>query len=252
MKIFAAALIIFSVLVGCASADLNEDFDQFFSTYVTPGTIEGVSLNVVDYRGIKKSPKLYNKIIAQLKIFNLNSLDSEAKKMAFWVNVYNIGAIKMILDHYPVKSITDIGWLLKSVWNIDIIDVAGKKYTLGHIEHKILRKMGDPGIHLAISCASISCPNVRTEAYRAKDLKQQFAEQTRSFLANPKKGAYVDQKNKILYLSSIFDWFKGDFKDYAGVVIYLGPNLPEDIKDFFVNNKYRIKYMPYNWNLNGE
>lgn len=239
------------LLTFVVAADLTTDLDRFFARYVEPGITDEVYLNLVDYAGIKKDPELYNKIIKQFEEFDLTSLKSTAETMAFWINVYNIGAIKMIMDNYPVESITDIGWLLQSVWNIEIINVSDKMYTLGHIEHQILRPVGDPGIHMAISCASISCPSVRREAYRADRLKDQFASQARQFLANPGKGARVDQKTSTLYLSSIFKWFKEDFKAFGGVVAYLWPNLPARIRSFVDNNRYKIKYIPYNWKLNG-
>ena len=36
--------------------------------------------------------------------------------------------------------------------------VRGKTYTLDEMEHAVLRPLGDPRIHMAINCASRSCP----------------------------------------------------------------------------------------------
>ncbi|MDW5287489.1 DUF547 domain-containing protein [Formosa sp. PL04] len=72
---------------------------------------------------------------------------SKNEKLAYWINTYNAFIIKLILDHYSVKSIRDI----KEPWDIEFIDIADKTYSLGAIEHEILRKMNEPRI-LALIC----------------------------------------------------------------------------------------------------
>jgi Protein of unknown function, DUF547 len=251
MKIFIFIVVLLTIFSSTGFADLNSDLDTFFSSYVSAGEKDGVKLNLVSYKAIKQDPDLYKKILDQLENYDLTTLKTTPETMAFWINAYNIGAIKMIIDHYPVKSITDIGWLLRSVWKIEIVNVGGKMHSLGQIEHEILRKMGDPAIHMAISCASVSCPNVLSEAYKAAKLRGQLESQARKFLSNVDKGASIDHSAKVLYLSSIFDWFKDDFKKSGGVVNYLKPYLPRHIQNFVERDKYQIKYIPYNWNLNG-
>ncbi len=47
---------------------------------------------------------------------------SERQQYAYWINLYNALTIKVILDHYPVKSIRDISYSLfsrgpwKKIW----------------------------------------------------------------------------------------------------------------------------------------
>jgi len=80
----------------------------------------------------------------------------------------------MVLNHWPVTSIKDIGSCVKPVWNKTAGSIGGKEMILGMIEHKILRSLNEPRIHMAIVCASISCPDLRTEAYRADKLDEQL------------------------------------------------------------------------------
>ncbi len=54
--------------------------------------------------------------------------------------------------------------------------------TLDDIGHNIIRKLNEPRIHFAVNCASVSCPDLRHEAYRAKQLYEQLDDQTRLFL----------------------------------------------------------------------
>ena len=121
---------------------------------------------------------------------------------------------------------------------------------MDEVEHKILRKMGDPRIHVAIVCASVSCPDIRTEAYTAERLNDQLDDHSRKFLANMGKGLRVDEKKKRIYLSSIFKWFEEDFVSQGGVISfvskYVSPDRKKNLQDFGSN----LKYLDYNWDLN--
>ena len=46
-------------------------------------------------------------------------------------------------------------------------------------------------MHTCIVCASISCPNVRMEAYKSKIINQQMDDQVKVFLSNSKKGIII-------------------------------------------------------------
>ena len=46
----------------------------------------------------------------------------------------------------------------------------------------------DSRLHACIVCASVSCPNVRMEAFRPTTIDQQMDAQFQNFLANNKKG----------------------------------------------------------------
>ena len=43
-------------------------------------------------------------------------------------------------------------------------------------------------MHMCIVCASISCPNVRMEAFKSPIINEQMDDQVREFVRNNKKG----------------------------------------------------------------
>jgi hypothetical protein len=244
------ALIVLSIFI--ASPALAFDFsgwDGLLKKNVEPKVISGVKLNAVNYKSIQKDPA-YAKLIGDLKSYNLSGLKSKDEKLAFWINVYNIMAIKMVLDNYPVKSIKDAGSLFKSVWKKDVGVVAGKKQKLNDIEHEILRKMGDPRIHVAIVCASVSCPDLRAEAYTPAKLSDQLDDQLKLFLINQGKGLKVDSADNKLYLSSIFKWFEEDFESEGGVVPFLSNYADSRYMTTLKSGKLKTKYLHYDWGLN--
>ena len=226
------------------------NWDVLLKKYVAPKTIEGIPLYAVNYQALGKDP-LYKTVIANLEKASVSVFNTQEEKLAFWINVYNIMAVKMVLDHYPVKSIKDAGGIFSSVWKLNVGTVGEKPRTLNEIEHDILRKMGEPRIHVAIVCASLSCPDLRPEAYTPERLHEQLDDQMKAFLANPQKGLQVDESKQRLYLSSIFKWFAEDFETEGGVRQFIAEYVPERLAEFLENDKFRLSYLEYNWDLNG-
>ena len=230
--IIKACIQIGIMLIFFAQTAFAFDFsswDGLLKDYVDSKTINGVKLNAVNYRKLARDPA-YTKMISDLEKISLSTLKSKEEQLAFWINTYNIMAVKMVVDHYPVKSIKDAGSLFTAVWKKPVGVVAGKERTLNEIEHEILRKMGEPRIHVAIVCASVSCPDLRKEAYTADKLDSQLDDQMTQFLANSEKGLKVDSKNGYVYFSSIFKWFAEDFEPKGGVRMFIAPIPPSRSK----------------------
>ncbi|MFH0793363.1 MAG: DUF547 domain-containing protein [bacterium] len=233
--------------VAGSAPPLEDQWDALLKKYRGHATINGIEASTVDYAKIAADPA-WLKLLEALETAPEPSGDAARK--AFWINAYNILAIKVVLTKYPVPGIKDVGSLLKPVWKQDAGMVAGKTRTLNDIEHEILRKMGDPRIHAAIVCASLSCPDLRAEAFRAEKLDEQLDDQLKLFLANPAKGARFDDASRVLYLSSIFDWFGEDFtKGGKSLQTALLKYLPREIA-IKLSADTKIKFLDYDWSLN--
>ena len=226
------------------------DWDRLIKKYVAPKAVDGILINAIDYPNLKKDPIFLN-LASRLSSYTLESLESEQSKLTFWINVYNILAAKMITDHYPIESIKDAGSLFKSVWKQPAGKVGGKERTLNDIEHEILRKMNEPRIHVAIVCASVSCPDLRPEAFTVEKLNDQLDDQMKKFLLSREKGMKLDEKTNKVYLSSIFKWFAEDFESHGGVLKYIGQYVGPEERKVLGNSKIKISYLDYNWKING-
>ena len=251
-RLQSVVLGIFLVFGICSNSEAFDfsDWDTLIKKHVGPKTVNGILINAVDYSSLKKDP-LFSDLASRLKSYPLESLNSEKSKLTFWINTYNILAAKMITDHYPIESIKDVGSLFKSVWKRPAGKVGGKERTLNDIEHEILRKMNEPRIHVAIVCASVSCPDLRLEAYTVGKLNEQLDDQMEKFLQSREKGMKLDEKKNRVYLSSIFKWFKKDFESKGGVVKYISQYVPAEEKKVLNNSKLKVSYMDYDWKING-
>ncbi|MFQ5509297.1 MAG: DUF547 domain-containing protein [Leptospirillia bacterium] len=219
-------------------------YNALLERHVSPATIQGIRLNQVNYTAWRRDAN-YHIAIAELAAFDPGRLVTKEEKLAFWINAYNLLAIKVVIDHEVTGSIKDAGWIFNSVWLRNAGKVGGKTRTLDKIEHSILRPMGDPRIHMAIVCASLSCPDLRPEAYLPDHLDDQLEDQARSFLANDTKG--LKGHGRKVTISKIFDWFGDDFGGETGVIRFLQEHVVR------VGEKPELidGYFDYNWSLNG-
>ncbi|MGR9117500.1 MAG: DUF547 domain-containing protein [Gammaproteobacteria bacterium] len=244
MSLRISSLFLILALSAVRAAAEEPDWSVYRSvlSHVQPGVKNGVSLMQVDYAAIKSNGSL-EKAYRALSDFDPNRLASRDEKLAFYINAYNILALKMVTDHWPTDSIKDAGSLFSPVWDKPAGELGGKAVTLGEVEHGILRKMGEPRIHLAIVCASVSCPDLRGEPYVAARLGEQLDEQVRNFLDNAGKGLRIE--SHAIRVSKIFDWFEADFEVYGGVAAFI-----KRYKTGLPALKVKAD-IPYDWAVNG-
>jgi hypothetical protein len=204
----------------------------------------------VNYAGFKSDETQLDRYLKQLEKIDSKGL-SPNEQFAFYANAYNAWTIKLILSGYPgVKSIKDLGGLFQSPWKKKFVKIDGRVLTLDDLEHNILRpRFGDPRVHFAINCAAKSCPPLRSEPFLSAILDQQLNDATRSFLNNPTSYRLEDDA---LYVSRIFKWFAEDFKN--GVFGFYLKYATGDLKKELENNqeKISVKYLAYDWSLNGK
>jgi len=192
----------------------------------------------VDYEAFIKDKE---KLDAYLEMLGKNPIAETAsknQKLAYYINLYNAGTVQLILDNYPIKSIKDIS----RPWDKDRIRVGNDTYSLGDIEHKILRKMDEPRIHFAINCASYSFPKLLNEAFAADKMETQLEASAIAFINDSKRNKIIEKEGQ---LSEIFKWFKKDFTAHSTLKAYL--NKYAETK---LSPQAKIKYLDYEWSLN--
>lgn len=194
----------------------------------------------------------------------------EADRIAFFMNAYNAYTLKAIIERYPIEDQPRGSWFhprnsirqIPGVWDTLTWKVMGREMTLDDIEHGTLRKeYNEPRIHAALVCAAMSCPPLRNEPYRGKDLDAQLGDQMKRWLASSKN--IIDPAKKRVEVSKIFDWYGKDFKDTSGLI----PNVAEEYRGFiaamvpYVSKEqaaflkaggYRVRFMSYDWTLNNQ
>jgi Protein of unknown function, DUF547 len=226
-----------------SKAPSHELYDKLLKKHVSAS-------GLVDYKGFIKDSSELNQY---LKLLSAAPPDektwSRQEQMAYWINAYNAFTIQLVCRYYPVKSIKDIGSkvqipFVNTPWDIKFIRIGKEKMDLNNIEHGQLRKnFDDPRIHMALVCASKSCPILLNEAFEASKLDHQFAKQTKAFLADPNRNKMSVTAPQ---LNMIFKWYGMDFNNNGGSVRSF-INTYSDIK---IDAKAKISHLDYDWGLN--
>ncbi|MCG6352179.1 DUF547 domain-containing protein [Vibrio fluvialis] len=170
---------------------------------------------------------------------------TKPQQYAYWVNLYNAATVQLIIENYPVPSITKLGsWLSFGPWDEDLLTIQGQAITLNDIEHRILRPIWrDPRTHYAVNCASLGCPNLQGEAFTAENRERLLEQAAREFI-NSTKGAHKEGNQWVI--SSIYDWFSEDFGSQQALIQHLA-TYHSELADYHGKFKYE-----YNWQLNDQ
>ena len=199
----------------------------------------------VDYKSFKSDEVQLANYISYLEKTMPAKNWSADKTKAFWINAYNAYTLQIILENYPLKSIMKIKRKGKDAWNIPFAKVGGKNYTLNHIEHEILREdFDDPRIHVGVNCASMSCPQLGNFAFTEANIESELERLMTLFINDSSRNIITEKKIEI---SKIFDWFKGDFIKNGSLIDYFN-----NYSTTKINKKAKIRFLEYDWNLNGK
>lgn len=204
----------------------------------------------VDYAGLQKNAKPLDQYIDALASAPFDKLGRDGK-LALLINAYNAFTLRLILDHYPIKSIKDIPAAKR--WEDKRWRVAGHTWSLNQIEHEQIRpQFREPRIHFALVCAAVGCPPLRSEAYMAERLEEQLAAQTQ-YVHSHDRWFRFDEASGVLHLTSLYKWYGGDFKQVAGSVLkFAAAYSPALRKAIDANREPRIEWLEYDWSLNSK
>lgn len=156
------------------------------------------------------------------------ALDTDSRKLAFWINIYNAWFQILRSERHAGKP---------EIYRQRLVALAGKTFSLDDIEHGILRKyrfkwalgyLPDPfareevkklavsqrdwRIHFALNCGAVSCPPIAF--YTPGKITAQLDMATLSFL-EAETGIFPEKKE--IHITRLFYWFIGDFGGRSGI-----------------------------------
>ncbi len=239
-------------------------------------TIDVITDTGVHYEKIRESDiyqTLQNTVYPCLAAFDLNSLETEAQKKAFWINIYHLITIDAVLQFSVNKSVTE-GWFgIIRFFRRAAYMIGGMRFSLEDIEHGILRanrgvpylpgkhyKRNDPRlqyalqtvdarIHFALNCASRSCAPIAY--YSADRIDAQLDLAAANHIHNTTK---MDKSGVALRITKLFKWYQKDFGGHAGILEMIHSYLPEnDMRRKLIENfdlQTMVIFDGYDWRLN--
>lgn len=252
------ALMFFVSTAHAAFDHSHSKWDQVLKAHVV--AVPGPATKF-KYLDLMKDPKTLDEYLASVSAVPTAEYNTWSKneQLAFLFNSYNAYTVKLIsteLAKNPnLKSIKEIGSVFKNTWKIKFFKFLGEDSHLDRLEQELARpKFDEPRLHMAFNCASVGCPLLRRDAFVASKLDDQLDASAREFLADSSRNRY-DQKNKTLFISMIFKWYKDDFEKsktrgplrrFLSDYMALSPEVKKDV----LNGAVKIEHTDYDWNLN--
>lgn len=219
----------------------HTDFDRLLEAHVDAD-------GFVDYAGLAQGQEVLDAYIASLADAPFDDLARD-ERLALLINAYNAFTLRLILDHYPTDSIQSIPD--EQRWDAVRWSLLGQTYSLNQIEHELVRpNFREPRIHFALVCAAIGCPPLRAEAYSGERLEEQLEEQTRGAHRSERWLRYHAGADT-LELTSLYEWYGGDFEQVAGSIIEYAARYREDLsRDLAAGHSPTVRFLDYDWSLN--
>jgi hypothetical protein len=184
-------------------------------------------------------------------------LPNDDYKKAFWINLYNATVQYLLLEDSTRYENRDK--FFQTRW----IKVAGVDMSLDEMEHGILRRseikyglgfvknpfvsdfikrhqveVKDSRIHFALNCGAGSCPPI--SFYSPENINEELDLSAMGFLK-----ATTSVEGNTVYVTRLFQWFKGDFGSDECIIKYL--KRYDALAPGQKPNK--IDYLEYDWKL---
>lgn len=245
MKPMSVARIVLLVLcIGVASAadsiaqssDWVAEYGRLVGKYATSSGVRYAAWksNAADVQALRG---VVDAIAAQ----NVSSLPQK-EQLAFYLNAYNAWIIHEVLEKYPTKTVKDA---LFTFFTAKRIKVAGQEMSFNRLEKEIIiPRFKEPRIHVALNCASQSCPPLLGEPFSAEKLDNHLERLSKGFV-NSERGVRVSSDNSSAQVSKIFEWYKDDFAAAGGAVGFINKRRSKPLPDAI-----KISYQDYDWALN--
>ena len=213
--------------------DFIKAADAFFKKHVNDGK--------VTYELIHQDRSELNALNATLSKLNVDGMEGNTRK-AVLINAYNLCVITNVVDNYPISSPMDVTGFFDRIKH----DIGGNAWTLDHLENKVLRpETKDARLHFVLVCGALGCPPIVEFAYNPEMLDEQMDKQTRKAL-NDNFFIRTDSRTNKVFISEIFKWYEGDFKqDYPDVLSYIN-----NYRDVKIPSEYQVGHYNYDWKLN--
>jgi hypothetical protein len=206
----------------------------------------------VRYAALKADPAALNEYLGYVAKYSPDAapdlFPAREDKLAYALNAYNAYIVRAVVDHYPVRSVKDIGTIPFDVFKKLEFPFGGRFSSLEEWETAIRETYKDPRIHFALNCASLGCPRLPGEAFEPDDLGDQLERETKIFLGEERN---VKVEGNAVKLSSIFKWYRKDFEE-ARTAAGKADGLEGWLRDNGVKvpEGAALQFVDYDWGLN--
>ncbi len=168
-----------------------------------------------------------------------------SSRLAYYIDAYNALAMHGVLE---VGIPERFGWLGRvRFFYLQKFTIGGRTISLYSLENDIIRPIGDPRVHFALNCMTVSCPKLPRTAFTADGLDRKLNAAAYEFI-NDDRNVHVDRKSKEARISAIFRFYAKDFLLKSPSVIgYINRFRAEKVPE-----NYKAVFADYDWTINDQ
>ncbi len=163
--------------------------------------------------------------------------------LAFHLNAYNALAMHKVLEAGVPTTLAGLRKI--GFFYLGKLQVGGEAISLYDYENEIIRPLGDPRVHVALNCMSVSCPRLPRETFLPERVDEQLEREAKRFF-NESRNVRVDNAKHVLWLSEILRFYTDDF-------LAVAPSLAAYVnryREALVPENYEVEFIPYDWTIN--
>lgn len=232
----------------------HSKWDQILKTHVRDGR--------VDYEQLALRRSQLDEYLKQLEDYSIDLFShlSREERIAFWINLYNASVLRIVLDEYPVTSLSDI----PAAREVRTIHAIGEFFSLSELFDQVFRNgFRDERILTALVSARMDSPKLLEEAFEGVRLEEQLDRAAREFVSDDSRNQ-IKPGSKNIFLSPLLKQYGSDFllnyssaresrysPEESAVVSFFLNHLSDPEKRIFLDSaRYDIEYLPEDPRLN--
>ena len=202
---------------------------------------DNIQTTGVHYSALQQS-QTFQAMKRAIQHIDISQLKTRNEQIAFWINMYNIAAVNLVLDYYPIKNLDRIA-TKQQFYTKHALVIAGKPYSLNQIRD-ILHPFQDKTLLFTLSTGALSSPRLLREPYTASRLPSQIDSNLRHFFQEKYLGARLEKGVQYLYISALFKDHPTLFQSDTQIKSFISLFLHGD------TTRYQVFFLPFNRSLN--
>jgi hypothetical protein len=166
-------------------------------------------------------------------------------RLAYYIDAYNALAMHGVLETGVPQRFDWFGRARFFYFRKFLM--GGRAISLYSLENDVIRPMGEPRVHFALNCMTVSCPKLPRTPFTASGLDHELDAAAYDFI-NDNRNVQEDRKTKETKLSAIFEFYTNDFLTQSSSLIsyinrYRTEKVPAD---------YKVTFAKYDWTINDQ
>lgn len=249
MRRFIGGVILLATLTGCATlvpTPGSQPVPDARTATVAWATVLDRFVDEdgrVDFASLREDRADLDRYIAFVAATPFDEFPEGPRRLAHFINAYNALSMHNVLDSgIPA---TNAGWRKVRFFALREHLIGGRRLSLYRFENDVVRPLGEPRVHFALNCSSVSCPKLPRVPFNGDDLDAELEREARRFFGE-ERNFRIDPAARTVWMSEILDFYRSDFVPSRAPSLiafanrYAAVPAPPD---------FRVRFNAYDWTI---